>query len=58
MTRAILDPRRHPFRDDLAASSLRDSVAAPRYTEGEQRQVAQAVLPLRKEPRFDSLLES
>ena len=31
---------------------------APRYSEGEQRQVAQAVLPLRKEPRFDSLLES
>ncbi len=31
---------------------------APRYSEGEQRQVAQAVLPLRKEPRFDALLES
>jgi hypothetical protein len=53
-----LDPRRHAFRDDLAASSLRNRVHALRYSEGEQRQVAQAVLPLRKEPRFDALLES
>lgn len=53
-----LDPRRHAFRDDLAASSLRDRVHAPRYSEGEQRQVVQAVLPLRNEPRFDALLES
>lgn len=53
-----LDPRRHAFRDDLAASSLKDRVQAPRYVEGERRQVVQAVLPLRKEPRFDALLES
>jgi dipeptidyl peptidase-like protein/NlpC/P60 family protein len=53
-----LDPRRHAFREDLAASSLKDRVEAPRYVEGEQRQVVQAVLPLRKEPRFDALLES
>ena len=58
MTSATLDPRRHAFRDDLAASSLRDRVKAPRYSKGERRQVAQAVLPLRKEPRFDALLES
>ena len=58
MTRTTLDPRRHAFRADLAASSLRDRVDAPRYTQGEQRQVAQAVLPLRKEPRFDARLES
>jgi cell wall-associated NlpC family hydrolase len=58
MTGATLDPRRHAFRDDLAASSLRDRVHASRYIEGERRQVAQAVLPLRKEPRFDALLES
>jgi len=55
---ARLDPRRHAFRDDLAAASLRDRIKAPRYIEGERRQVAQAVLPLRKEPRFDALLES
>jgi hypothetical protein len=58
VTRTTLDPRRHAFRADLAATSLRDRVKASRYVEGEQRQVAQAVLPLRKEPRFDALLES
>ena len=58
MTGTTLDPRRHAFRDDLAASSLKDRVHAPRYVEGEQGQVVQAVLPLRKEPRFDALLES
>jgi cell wall-associated NlpC family hydrolase len=58
LTGAPLDPRRHAFRDDLAASSLKGCVEAPRYVEGEQRQVVQAVLPLRKEPRFDALLES
>ena len=55
---AKLDPRRHAYREDLAAASLRDRVTAPRYVEGERRQVSQAVLPLRKEPRFDALLES
>lgn len=58
MTRETLDPRRHAFRADLAASSLRDRVKAARYVDGERRQVAQAVLPLRKDPRFDALLES
>jgi hypothetical protein len=58
VTNSTLDPRRHAFRDDLAASSLKDRVQAPRYVEGERRQVVQAVLPLRKEPRFDALLES
>jgi cell wall-associated NlpC family hydrolase len=53
-----LDPRRYAFREDLAASALKDRVQAPRYVEGEQRQVVQAALPLRKEPRFDALLES
>src|SRR4029079_19088736 len=58
VTGTTLDPRRHAFRGDLAASSLKDRVHAPRYVQGEQRPVVQAVLPLRKEPRFDALLES
>jgi hypothetical protein len=58
VTHDALDPRRHAFRADLATSSLRDRVKAPRYVDGERRQVAQAVLPLRKDPRFDALLES
>jgi hypothetical protein len=58
VTGETLDPRRHVFREDLAAAYLKDRVSAPRYVEGEQRQVVQAVLPLRREPRFDALLES
>src|SRR4029078_7893116 len=58
VTGTTLDSRRHAFRGDLAASSLKDRVHAPRYVEGERLKVVQAALPLRKEPRFDALLES
>jgi cell wall-associated NlpC family hydrolase len=54
----LLDPRRHAFREDLAAESLREHVKAERYVQGEPRQVAHAVLPLRKAPRFDAPLDS
>jgi cell wall-associated NlpC family hydrolase len=52
------DPRRHAYRADLAAATLRHQVAASRYVEGEPRQVVAAVLPLRREPRFDATLDS
>lgn len=52
------DPRRHAYRDDLAHASLRDHVKAARYVEGERRQVKAPVLPLRRDPRPDSRLES
>jgi len=45
-----LDPRRHPFRRDLAAEALRGKVAARRYAAGEVRQVAHAASPLRGSP--------
>jgi cell wall-associated NlpC family hydrolase len=45
-----LDPRRHPFRDDLAAEALRGKVAARRYALGELRQVAHAATPVRGRP--------
>jgi hypothetical protein len=51
-----LDPRLHAFRDDLAAASLQDKVHAPRYAEGELRQVAAPVAPVRTAPRFDAPL--
>jgi cell wall-associated NlpC family hydrolase len=41
-----LDPRRHPFRRDLAAAALRGKVAARRYATGEVRQIAHAATPL------------
>jgi len=52
------DPRRHAYREDLAAASLRDHVKAPRYVAGEQRQLDVPVLPLRREPRFDATLDT
>lgn len=51
-----LDPRLHAFRDDLAAASLQDRVRAPRYSEGEIRQVAAPSAPIRVSPRFDATL--
>ncbi len=53
-----LDPRLHPFRHDLAAAYLKDRVAAPRYVEGERRQVARGILDLRRAPHDDAPLDS
>jgi cell wall-associated NlpC family hydrolase len=52
------DPRRHAYRADLAAESLRGLVEAPRYAKGESRQVGAPSLPLRREPRFDATLDT
>lgn len=51
-----LDPRRNAFREDLAAASLQDRVRAPRYSEGEVRQVSAPVAQIKLGPRFDSQL--
>lgn len=53
-----LDPRRHPFRDDLAAEALRGVVEAGRYVQGERRQVEASTLPLRRKPRADANLDT
>ncbi|HKB00558.1 MAG TPA: NlpC/P60 family protein [Methyloceanibacter sp.] len=53
-----LDPRRHAYRDDLAAEPLRGRVEAGRFVKGETRQVAAPSLPLRREPRFDATLDT
>lgn len=45
-----LDPRRHAFRPDLAALSLRGQVQAPRFAPGIVRQIARPAVPLRSEP--------
>jgi cell wall-associated NlpC family hydrolase len=50
VTTTSLDPRRHPFREDLAAESLRDRVTAQRYVEGQVRQVVHSATPLRASP--------
>lgn len=48
--RAPYDPRRHPFRPDLAAKSLEGVIKAERYTEGEDAYVSRASIPLRRYP--------
>ena len=52
------DPRRHVYRADLAAEHLRGHVDAARYVPGERRQVGAASLPVRREPRFDAVLDT
>jgi cell wall-associated NlpC family hydrolase len=51
-----LDPRLHPYREDLAAAYLQGRVQAARYAGGEARQVAAPAAPIRTAPRFDAPL--
>jgi cell wall-associated NlpC family hydrolase len=50
LSTAPLDPRRHPYREDLAAESLRGQVEVPRYVAGQIRQVVHSATPLRGQP--------
>ena len=50
MSTPEFDPRRHPFRDDLAAEHLRGQVSASRYAAGQPRQVVHSATPLRGRP--------
>jgi cell wall-associated NlpC family hydrolase len=52
------DLRRHAYRPDLADARLKGLIKAERYVQGEPRQVVAPSLPLRREPRFDSILET
>ena len=53
-----LDPRLNAFRYDLADASLVGKVDAPRFAEGEKRQVAIGLAPLRHEPAPDAPRDS
>ncbi|MBV9635080.1 MAG: C40 family peptidase [Methylobacteriaceae bacterium] len=53
---AILDLRRTPARQDLAAASLAGQVAAARFVEGRKMQVREAALPMRRNPAGDAPL--
>ncbi len=46
-----LDRRRHAYREDLAASALRDIVSAPRYVDPQPMQIRVASAPLRRAPK-------
>jgi len=45
-----LDPRLNAYRSDLAAETLRERIAAPRYVAGRQMQVCRGMVPLRRHP--------
>ena len=45
------DPRRHPWRPDLAAASLKGQVPSTHFAEGVVRQVRVGCAPLRNAPR-------
>jgi hypothetical protein len=46
-----LDRRRHAYREDLAASALRDIVSAPRFVDPQPMQIRVASAPLRRAPK-------
>lgn len=52
------DPRLTPAREDLAAAYLKGQLDAPLYVEGEPREVAEAVAPLRRRPFGDAPLDT
>jgi cell wall-associated NlpC family hydrolase len=53
-----LDPRREPFREDLAAESLKDKVEAPHYASGKACQVIAPAAPLRRRPDVSAPLDT
>jgi cell wall-associated NlpC family hydrolase len=55
---SLPDLRRHAYRPDLADARLKGLIEAERYVQGEPRQVVAPSLPLRREPRSDSILET
>lgn len=55
---AVLDPRLHAVRPDLADIRLKGRVEARRFVEGVPRRVAAASAPLRRSPRPDAALDT
>jgi len=52
------DPRRHAWRADLAAESLRDQVEAARYVTGEPHQVVRPAIAVRRQPQFTAGIDT
>jgi len=53
-----LDPRRHPYRSDLAARYLEGQVTAKRFADGAARRVAAASVPVHREPSQASEMDT
>jgi cell wall-associated NlpC family hydrolase len=54
----MADPRLTPARPDLAARHLEGQVAAERFVDGEELEVFDAIIPLRREPSHDAPLDT
>lgn len=54
----MADPRLTPARPDLAAMHLQGEVEAERFVEGEDLEVFDAIVPLRREPSHDAALDT
>lgn len=54
----MADPRLTPARPDLAAMHLQGEVEAERFVEGEELEVFDAIVPLRREPSHDAALDT
>jgi cell wall-associated NlpC family hydrolase len=52
------DPRLTPARPDLAAKHLEGKVAAARFVEGEEWEIADGIAPLRSQPFFNATLST
>jgi cell wall-associated NlpC family hydrolase len=53
-----LDPRIHPFRPDIAASSLKGQVEAKRFADGTLHQIVAPQTALRREPSHEARLDT
>lgn len=49
------DPRLHAYRPDLADAALRGRVDAPHFVEPRLMQIAEPVVSVHREPRFDAM---
>ncbi len=58
MSMEKLNPRLHPFREDLAASYLKGRVDAQRYSAGQAWQVQAPITGLYRTPQDDSALDT
>ncbi|MGP8122798.1 MAG: NlpC/P60 family protein [Xanthobacteraceae bacterium] len=54
----MADPRLTPARPDLAAKRLEGEVEAERFVEGEEFEVFDAIVPLRRQPSHDAALDT
>jgi len=54
----MLDPRRHPYRPDLAAAHLREKIDSPRYVEARDYVITAPIAPLFREPHPQALRDT